>query len=113
MTLLMNECGTADPLRTAERWKQRLTGTALPPTLGVELDLQIVDHDTGALVDGARRLLRVCADDGLNCVDAEFMQSLIEIKTGVCRDVAQAEAELRSTLGRLRCLAGRLGYGLA
>lgn len=109
----MNECRTTAALLTAERWKQRPLRSAFPPTLGMELELQIVDRDTKALVDGARRLLRACADDDLNGVDAEFMQSLIEIKTGVCRDVAQAEAELRSILGRLYGLAGRLGYGLA
>jgi hypothetical protein len=59
MTLLMNECDTADALRTAERWKQRLTGTDLPPTLGVELELQIVDRDTGRLKRLRMQLRRV------------------------------------------------------
>ncbi len=82
-------------------------------TLGVELELQIIDPHTGDLAPGSVRLLKVCQEEGLPGISAELMQSMIEVKTGVCRNVTEARDELLPVLRRLRNLATSLGYGLA
>lgn len=82
-------------------------------TVGIELELQILDRDSGDLAPGAVRLLSACREEGLQGVTAEFMQSQIEVKTGVCRDVAEIQQVLFPTLRRLRILASSLGYDLA
>jgi carboxylate-amine ligase len=82
-------------------------------TLGVELELQVLDRDTGDLAAGSVPILQACADEGIEAVTAELMQSMIEVKTGVCRDVAEVGDTLRPLLRRVRHIAHSLGYDLA
>jgi len=62
-------------------------------TLGVELELMVLDRDTGDLASGAVQLLKGCASEDAvrNSVSAELMQSMIEVKTGLCHNVREAE----------------------
>jgi carboxylate-amine ligase len=83
------------------------------PTLGVEVELQILDRDSGDLAPGAVRILPVCAEEGLEGVTAELLQSMIEVKTGVCRSVAEVRDTLVPRLRQVRTLAASLGYDLA
>lgn len=83
------------------------------PTVGVELELQIIDKETGDLAPGAVRLLKCCEEESLSGVTAELMQSMIEVKTGVCHSIGEVERELLPVLQRLRNIAGSHGYGLA
>jgi carboxylate-amine ligase len=80
--------------------------------VGIELELQILDRNSGDLSPGAVRLLAACAEEGLDGVTAEFMQSQLEIKTGVCRNVAELRATLFPVLRRVRIIANSLGYDL-
>ena len=82
-------------------------------SVGIELELQILDRDTGDLCPGAVRLLAACAQEGLEEVTAELMQSQLEVKTGVCRNVAELRAVLFPLLRRVRIIANSLGYDLA
>jgi gamma-glutamyl:cysteine ligase YbdK (ATP-grasp superfamily) len=41
------------------------------------------------------------------------MPSMIEVKTEVCRDVAEVRKQLVPSLRRVHCVARPLGYGLA
>lgn len=82
-------------------------------SLGVELELQILDHESGDLAPGAVRILKACAEEGIDGVTAELMQSMIEIKTGVCADVDGVREEMVSTLRLVRNIASSLGYDLA
>jgi glutamate---cysteine ligase / carboxylate-amine ligase len=61
------------------------------------------------------RILKGCADDELvrNNVSAELMQSMIEVKTGVCHNVNEVRAGLLPVLRRLRNIARSMGYDLA
>jgi carboxylate-amine ligase len=79
----------------------------------VEVELPILDRETGDLAAGAPRLLKACADAGVTGVAAELMQSIIELKTGVCADVAAVERELLPLMKRVRTAAGSLGFDLA
>jgi carboxylate-amine ligase len=83
------------------------------PTLGVELELQVLDRETGDLGPGAVRILPVCAEEGLERVTAELLQSMIEVRTGVCRSVAEVRDDLVPTLRRVRNIASSVGYDLA
>ena len=58
-------------------------------------------------------LLKACREEGLAGVNAELMQSMIEIKTGVCHQVSEIRNELVPSLRRVRNLASSLGYDLA
>jgi len=82
-------------------------------SVGMELELQILDRETGDLAPGAVRLLQANDEEQIPGVSAELLQSVIEIKSGVCADVNQMQAELVPQLGRLRNLANSLGYDLA
>ena len=81
-------------------------------SVGVELELQILDRETGDLAPGAVRLLQACREEAIEGVSAELLQSTIEIKTGVCQSVTEARDTLKPTLRRVRNLAASLGYDL-
>lgn len=82
-------------------------------TLGVELELQILDPRTGDLAPGSVRILKVCEEEGMSGVTAELMQSMIELKTGICQNVQEAKDQLWPMLRKVRNVASSLGYGLA
>jgi carboxylate-amine ligase len=82
-------------------------------TLGVELELQIVDRDNGELVPGATRLLEACEEERLDNVVGEFLLSMVEVKTDVCRNVSEVRENMFPTLRRVKTLASALGYDLA
>src|SRR5262249_18596109 len=83
------------------------------PTLGVELEMQILDRESGDLAPGAVPILKVCAEEKVEGVAAELMQSMIEVKTGVCGSVEEVKDQLLPILRRVRIFAASLGYGLA
>jgi len=83
------------------------------PLLGVEVELQILDRDTHDLSPGAVRILKVCEEDSVEGTSAELMQSMIEVKTGVCENIEQVRDQLFSRIKRVRNIASSLGYELA
>ena len=46
------------------------------PTIGVEIELQILDHDSGDLAPGAVRILKACEEEKIEGTSAELMQSI-------------------------------------
>jgi carboxylate-amine ligase len=83
------------------------------PTLGVEIELQILDRDSGDLAPGAVRILKACEEEKIEGTSAELMQSMIEVKTGVCRTVDEARDQLFGRIHRMRNIASSLGFELA
>jgi carboxylate-amine ligase len=84
-------------------------------TLGVEVELQIVDRKTWALTSGASAILDAVGRDapgGHPKVKPELMQSNLELITGVCETVAEARADLESTLGEVTPAAAELGLAV-
>ena len=74
--------------------------TSPRPTLGVELELQVVDAETGDLVSLANEIL---ADVGAGHPEGEhpkakheLFQSIIEVITGVCDTPAEAPSPSRA-----------------
>jgi carboxylate-amine ligase len=83
------------------------------PTLGAELEVQILDRETGDLAPGAVQLLKLCAEESISGVTAELMQSQLEFKTGICHSVAEVRDQWFPALRRVRNLAESQGYDLA
>ena len=69
------------------------------PTLGVELELQIIDPATKNLMSGAPRILARSETD--THIKPELIESTIELNTDVCQDVAAVRRELEERVGRL------------
>lgn len=78
-----------------------------PYTLGVEVELQVVDRQSMELTPKAPQLINRWA--GPPRVQPEIFQSMLEISTGVCADAAAADADLRDTAQRLMPLARDAG----
>lgn len=83
------------------------------PTVGVEMELHLVDAVTGELASASNDILAEMGADhpGGEHPKAkhELFQSTIEIITGVCDSPAQAGDDLRGTLAELRAAAARRG----
>ena len=82
-------------------------------TMGVEIELQILDRDSGDLAPGAVRILKACEEDKVEGTSAELMQSMIEVKTGVCKTVDEARDQLFKRIRRVRNIASSLGFELS
>ena len=81
------------------------------PTVGVELELQLLDPETKNLVAGAPAILQRTAD--VSHVKAELIESTIELNTDVCEDVAAVRRDLTERIGQLLAVTDDLGYQVA
>jgi carboxylate-amine ligase len=81
--------------------------------MGVEIELQILDRDGGDLAPGAVRILKACEQDKVEGATAELMQSMIEVKTGICKTVDEVRDQLFARIRRVRNIASSLGFELS
>ncbi|WP_026118390.1 glutamate--cysteine ligase [Nocardiopsis salina] len=76
------------------------------PTIGVEWELQLVDHKTRHLRQEANKLLTALPDLSSGSdhppLRHELMQSQIEVVTGICETVEEAKGDLSRTIARVR-----------
>jgi carboxylate-amine ligase len=85
-------------------------------SLGVEIELQLVDVETGELVGAAPAIL--AALSSLNGgeehprIKAELYQCTLEVITGICDTVADARADLEQGVSEIRAIAGPRGVDL-
>ena len=82
------------------------------PTIGVELELQLVNAETWALSSSIEQILARLSDGLLEQIKPELMQSYLEINTGICETVAEAGDDLRSKLEDLEKVTNALGVNL-
>jgi len=86
------------------------------PTLGVEVELELVDRETGELVSAASDILgelgAAHGEAGHPKAKHELFECTIEIITGICTTVAEARADLSETLVEVREAADRRGIDL-
>lgn len=68
------------------------------PTLGVEIELQLIDRETGELANRIGDFLDRVPADWQDFFKPEFMQSYCEINTGVCQTVADIDCDLAEKL---------------
>jgi len=83
-----------------------------PLTLGVELELQLIDAESRDLTPGAPQLFERLGGARPN-IKPELFQAMIEVSTGICRDVAEVRRDLDAVLGEVRQAADALGFRLA
>jgi carboxylate-amine ligase len=85
-----------------------------PLTLGVELELQIVNTHDYDLTSGSADLLRVMKRSRLTAdVKPEVTSSMIEMATGICENHADALAQLSAIRDELVAAARKLNVGLS
>lgn len=79
------------------------------PTIGVELELQLLDRETLHFRDVAPQVLDSLGPGFGQRIKEEFIKSMIEINTRICRDVDQVDRDLRESLSHLEELLGGIG----
>jgi len=82
------------------------------PTIGVEMELQLVDREGGELVNVCDTLLGEIPSGWGCCFKPELFQSNLEVNTGICTTVAEAEQDLAEKLLLLNTVCGRHGVAL-
>ncbi len=82
-------------------------------TIGVEVELQIIDPMTMDLTPRAQEVLMLCEQRGISHVKAEVHQSMLEIDTKVSADVKECRKCLESTLSDLHGVTEDLGLLLS
>jgi carboxylate-amine ligase len=83
------------------------------PSLGVELEFQLVDAHNLGLRDVADQILAAAPDGLADSLKPEFYPCCVEINTGICRDVEEVGRDLRPKLVAAGELASRSGVLLA
>ncbi|HSO14444.1 MAG TPA: glutamate--cysteine ligase [Arthrobacter sp.] len=86
-------------------------------TLGVEWELALVDAETGELASVAKEVLRGVAakhpelneDDEHPHIKQELLLNTVELVTGICNTVAEAKADLSSSLAAVRDVTDPMG----
>ncbi len=81
------------------------------PTLGVELELQIIDPETKNLVSGAQQILSRTNNE--SHIKPELIQSTIELNTDICANISAVRMDLTERLDELIKVCDELGYELA
>lgn len=79
-------------------------------TLGVELELQVLDADSLLLTPRANEILDYSRNQKLKL---EFFQSTLEIITGVCESVHQAQVDLEESIMDVKRAGNALGIKIA
>ena len=86
-------------------------------TLGVEWEVQLIDHETRMLRQEAGKLLSdlpVIGETGEHPqIRHELMQSTLEVVTGICSTVSEAKEDLAKTITDLQRAASEHGILLA
>jgi len=84
-------------------------------SLGVEWELELVDLDSRQLTSVSSEILRDISDDGDGehpKAKHELLQSCVEVITGICGTVAEAEADLAATVAEVQAAAAKYNVGL-
>ncbi|HEX6226429.1 MAG TPA: YbdK family carboxylate-amine ligase [Chryseolinea sp.] len=79
-------------------------------TLGVELELQVLDADSLLLTPRAAEIIELC---GSKHIVPEFFQSTVEIVSRVCQNAADVEVDLKSSIDMVQAKSSSLNLKLA
>ena len=82
------------------------------PTLGVEIELQLVDADDLSLTSCIEELLAAIPETLQGSVKQELMQCYVEINTRICRNVREVGEDLREKLACIDRIVDQLGIKL-
>ena len=81
-------------------------------TLGIEEEFQIVDPETRALKAHIQELFAEGESRLKDKIKREFHQSVIEVGTGICRDISEARADATNLRRELVRLTGEAGLAI-
>ena len=79
-------------------------------TLGVELELQVLDADTLLLTPKAAEIIELCDDKK---IIPEFFQSTIEMLSSICQNVHEVGEDLKRSIDKIHVKASQLNLKLA
>lgn len=82
------------------------------PTVGIEIELGLVDARTMDLSNSYGQLVAQLPEQGRERFKPELMQSVLEINTDVCESIKDADRELRGRIGVVETAADKLGLAL-
>ncbi|MEY4189052.1 MAG: Carboxylate-amine ligase YbdK [Planctomycetota bacterium] len=82
------------------------------PTIGVEIELQLIDSRELSLKSCIDQVLSVLPDSLMDSVKPELMQCYVEINTKVCSTVQEAGDDLRCKLAQIEQVLHPLGIRL-
>jgi len=82
------------------------------PTIGVEIELQLIDSKELALASVIDNVLAALPEHLKDSVKPELMQCYIEINTRICRNVREAGEDLRDKLRQLESIIHPMGIRL-
>lgn len=82
------------------------------PTLGVELELGLIDSNTMELASAIHQVLEALPEDHRDQYKPELMQCCLEINTGICHTVAEAEEDLTKRIKRIEAVLDKLNLRL-
>lgn len=80
-------------------------------TLGVEIEIQLMDRQTLNLAPRAEEMLHALRDNPK--VKPEFFLSTIEVNTGICRNVQEVHKDFKPTVEQVQQVAQERGLLLA
>jgi carboxylate-amine ligase len=87
--------------------------SSVGPSIGVEMELTLIDPTSRELVKGAHEMLIEMGEGHPGGIHpkakAELLQSTVEIITGICQNVAEARADLTASLDELTTYTDRRG----
>jgi len=85
------------------------------PSLGVELEFQLVDAESMALTNAVDEVLAALPFWSLGAIKPEFYRSCVEVNSNVCADVNAVRCDLEEKIAELdravRCSGIRLAWG--
>jgi len=79
------------------------------PTIGVEIELQVIDPETRDLSPHSLKLLSLCQERGIDRVKAELTQAMVEIDSEISNDVKECRGYLEGRIHQVRSVADALG----
>jgi carboxylate-amine ligase len=82
------------------------------PTIGVEIELQLIDSKELALCSCIDQLISALPEHLKESVKPELMQCYVEINTHICRTVREAGDDLRTKLADLESIIHPMGIRL-
>jgi carboxylate-amine ligase len=82
------------------------------PTIGVEIELGLLDAGTMGLSSSFGRLIAELPEQGRERFKPELMQCVIEINTDICESVKDAERDLRGRVAVVEAAADKVGLAL-
>ena len=75
--------------------------SSINPTIGVEIELQLIDNVTFDLKNISHKILADIDKKFSDRIKYELFESMIEINTGICNTIQEVDNDIQQTLNHL------------